>query len=190
MPELVRRQPIRFSLVKQVRRELLPKHMAEHISTESASCVAEEVVFFIVIGKCLRSLLLPLDRCDRAITLAGGNAVITSRFREPMLNRDPPIALAILDQTAASAMSIGGFQMSQIFKAHPRPAQDEECIPVHRQENLWFLPCLQRTDCLFQQDIELLKDIGRKWPRRCHWRFRQIFHPDQVTRGSRSLPGR
>src|SRR5258708_32467594 len=125
MPELVRCQPIRFSLMKQVRRELVLEHMAERISTESASCMTEKIVFSIVVGKRLCSLLLPPNRGDCAVTLSGGNTVIASRFCEPIFNRDAPVSLAILDQTATPTTGSGHLQVGQIFKAHPCSTQDQ-----------------------------------------------------------------
>lgn len=55
MPELMRRQSIGLSLMEQARCKLLQEHLAEHISTERALCVTEEIVFLKVIRKRLRA---------------------------------------------------------------------------------------------------------------------------------------
>ena len=117
--------------------------------------------------KCLCPLLLSPDRRDRPVTLSSRNTVIAPCFCEPMINRDLPVSLAVLDQTAASVLGIGSFQMGQIFKAHPRSAQDKEGVPEHGRENFWLLLRLQRDHRFFQQSVELFKDIGWKWPWLC-----------------------
>ena len=175
MPEMVRRQPIRFSFMKQMQRKFLLEYLAERIPVEDASFVAEQVVLLKVVRKRLRSLLLTSDGRDNAITLPGGNAVIAPRFRKPVINGNPPVSLTVLNQTAASALDIRHFQVGEIFKAHARAAQDQHGVPVHRLEDGWFLPRFERTSGLFEQPIELLKDIGRKWSRLRHWGNRHIF---------------
>jgi len=128
-----------------------------------------------VVRERLRSLLLPPDCRDHPVTLPGGNAVVAACFREPMINGDPPVALAILDQTAASAMVIGHFQVSEIFKAHACAAQDQHCVPVHRLEDVWRHTSFERASGRLEQSIKRFEDIRRKWPRLRHWGDGHIF---------------
>ena len=131
MPELVRRQLVGLSIMEQMQRELRPEYVTEIIASNDASSVAKQVVFLKIVRKRLRALLLPQDRRNCAIALPGRNAVIVSRLCESMINGDPPVSLAVLDQAAASAMGIGHFQVRQIFKAHSGSAQNQHCVPVH-----------------------------------------------------------
>src|SRR5579885_642136 len=109
MPELVRGQPIGLSFMQETGCQMLQEHRAECGAADHASLVAKQVVFLKVVRERLCPLLLPPDRRDHPVTLPGGNAVVAPCFREPMINGDPPVALAILDQTTASALVIGHF---------------------------------------------------------------------------------
>ena len=98
--------------------------------------MAEQVVFVEIVGDLPDACALASNGGDHPIALPGGDAVIAAHLGEAVIDVDPPVAVAILDQAAASAVSIRSFQMGQIFKTHARPAQDQERIPVHTRESL------------------------------------------------------
>src|SRR6266566_8822289 len=141
------------------------EHRTERVTRDHASRVAKQVVFLKVVRELSCPLLLTPNRRDHPITFPGGNAMVAACFRQPILDGNPPVALAILDQAAASAADIGHLQVSEVFKTHACAAQDQHSVPVHRLKNVWFPPRFERASRLIEESIKLLKDIERKWPR-------------------------
>ena len=101
--------------------------------------MAEQVVFVEIVGDLPDACSLASNGGDHPITLPSGDAVIAAHLGEAMIDADRPVAVAILDQAAVSAVSIRSFQMGQIFKTHPvrrrigaHPSKGEKSLAAGR----------------------------------------------------------